>query len=298
MTGVHRPGIVAIGGAVALIAALVLGSWWAGLAAPAAVVPGWRVMVPGSAFGFVCIGLGLAIVGAGYDTAARWLLPVLAGLAALIPDRDPRRVRQRRAMGRRALARRRLPARQRGRRPPVAGHRVVVRVPGRQPGGAASGGSGLGRRAAALRRHHVGHELAGRPRPLVRRLAPGRRAGIPWHGGADRGPAGGQQCRCAGGFGADAGPAARRPPQPGDRAGPDRRRVRAAAAARAAARRARAASRSRARGGGGGDHLRDDPGRPRLAPAGPPRNLPDASRAAARRPGTSRRRAHRSARRR
>ena len=85
MAGVHRPGIVAIGGAVALIAALVLGSWWAGLAAPAAVVPGWRVMVPGSAFGFVCIGLGLAIVGAGHDAAARWWLPVLAGLAAVIP---------------------------------------------------------------------------------------------------------------------------------------------------------------------------------------------------------------------
>ena len=236
MAGVHRPGIVAIGGPVALIAALVLGSWWAGLAAPAAVVPGWRVMVPGSAFGFVCIGLGLAIVGAGYDAAARWWLPVLAGLAAVIPIATLGEYATGERWGRRAVARRRLPARQRGRRPPVAGHRAVVRVPGHQPGGAASAGPRLGKRAAARRRHHVGHELAGGPRPLVRCLPPGRRAGVPWDGGADRDPAGGQQCRGAGLVGACAGPVARRAPRPRARAGPDCRRLRAAAAARAVAR--------------------------------------------------------------
>jgi signal transduction histidine kinase len=53
------PPVLATGGLVAALAAVVLGSWVWGTPAPAAVVPGWRVMVPSTAFGFVFIGLGL-----------------------------------------------------------------------------------------------------------------------------------------------------------------------------------------------------------------------------------------------
>ena len=230
---------------------------------PRPSVPGWRVMVPGTAFGFVCIGLGLALVGAGHDAAARWWLPVLAGLAAADPDRDPRRVRHRRAMGRRALARRRLPARRRRRRSAVAGHRACRSCSWpsawRRCRRAGQVWEGVLRLGAGTT---LGHELVGRPRPLVRCLAPGRRAGIPRHGGADRGPAGGQQRRCAGRFGARAGPAARRPPRPGDRAGPaswSRSRCRCCSGS-CAPLLARHLDRGLAVAAVV-DHLRDDPGR-------------------------------------
>ena len=175
-TGVPRPGIVVTGGAVALIAALVLGGWWAGLAAPASVVPGWRVMVPGTAFGFVCVGLGLMVFASGYDAAGRWLLPALAAAAAILPIATLGEYATGERWGLETWLGVDFPngGAYAGRQSPVTALSFVFLTVSLAalPWAAAS----LGRRAAARRRDDAGDELAGRAGPLVRRLAAGRRA--------------------------------------------------------------------------------------------------------------------------
>ena len=47
------------GAVTVIVGVLVLIGWSVGSTAPASVIGGWRVMVPSTAFGFVCIGLGL-----------------------------------------------------------------------------------------------------------------------------------------------------------------------------------------------------------------------------------------------
>jgi signal transduction histidine kinase/CheY-like chemotaxis protein len=82
--GVRRPAIVATGAGVAMVAALVLGSWWAGFATAPAVVPGWRVMVPGTAFSFLCVGAALMVFASGRGVA-RVFVPALAAAAITLP---------------------------------------------------------------------------------------------------------------------------------------------------------------------------------------------------------------------
>jgi signal transduction histidine kinase len=78
---VVRVPVLAAGGLVAAVAAAVLVSWAWGDYTPAAVVPGWRVMVPGTAFGFLWLGLGLAAVASGRHRLA----PIAAVAAAVLP---------------------------------------------------------------------------------------------------------------------------------------------------------------------------------------------------------------------
>jgi signal transduction histidine kinase len=78
---VVRLPVLTTGGVVATVAAAVLGSWAWGDLTPAAVVPGWRVMVPGTAFGFLCLGVGLAAFASG----RRRMPLVAAGAAAVLP---------------------------------------------------------------------------------------------------------------------------------------------------------------------------------------------------------------------
>jgi signal transduction histidine kinase len=76
-----RVPVLATGGLVAAVAAAVLVGWAWGDLTPAAVVPGWRVMVPGTAFGFLSLGVGLAAFASGQ----RWLPPIAAALAVVLP---------------------------------------------------------------------------------------------------------------------------------------------------------------------------------------------------------------------
>ncbi len=78
---VVRVPVLTAGGLVAAVAATVLGGWAWGDLTPAAVVPGWRVMVPGTAFGFLCIGLGLVAFASGRLR----LLLIAAGAAVALP---------------------------------------------------------------------------------------------------------------------------------------------------------------------------------------------------------------------
>lgn len=80
-----RPTIAATGALIALIASAVLVSWVMGDAGPAALVPGWRVMVPGTAFVFTCLGLGLLTHAAGGERLSRYGPALFAALAAVIP---------------------------------------------------------------------------------------------------------------------------------------------------------------------------------------------------------------------
>jgi signal transduction histidine kinase/ActR/RegA family two-component response regulator len=70
--------VLATGGLIAALAAVVLGGWVWGTPAPSAV-PGWRVMVPSTAFGFVCLGLGLMAFASGHQR-----LPIAAACAAAV----------------------------------------------------------------------------------------------------------------------------------------------------------------------------------------------------------------------
>ena len=71
--------VLATGGFVAAVAAVVLGSWVWGTPAPAAIVPGWRVMVPSTAVGFLFLGLGLMAFASGHQR-----LPIAAACAAAV----------------------------------------------------------------------------------------------------------------------------------------------------------------------------------------------------------------------
>ena len=79
-----RRGTAAVGTLVAALAAAVLATWAGGDTALASLVPGWRVMVPSTAFGFICIGLGIAGFGSGLRLG-RVSPPLLAALAAVLP---------------------------------------------------------------------------------------------------------------------------------------------------------------------------------------------------------------------
>ncbi|MGD9902036.1 MAG: ATP-binding protein [Vicinamibacterales bacterium] len=79
-----RPALLLAGGAVAAVGAAVLGTWAEGETALAALVRGWRVMVPSTAFGFVCIGLGIA----GFAIDRPWsrrAAPIAAAAAVVLP---------------------------------------------------------------------------------------------------------------------------------------------------------------------------------------------------------------------
>jgi signal transduction histidine kinase/ActR/RegA family two-component response regulator len=80
-----RLAIAAVGGCVALVAAAVLVAWASGDRAAAAWAEGWRVMVPGTAFVFVCVGFGLVAHAIAAPPAMRVLVPALALAAAWLP---------------------------------------------------------------------------------------------------------------------------------------------------------------------------------------------------------------------
>ncbi len=75
------------GSATAIAGLLVLIGWDLGATRAASVVTGWRLMVPSTAFGFVCVGVGLALASVrGADHRGRRLaVRVLAGLALVLP---------------------------------------------------------------------------------------------------------------------------------------------------------------------------------------------------------------------
>ena len=75
----------AVGGCVALVAAAILVAWASGDTTAAAWVTGWRVMVPSTAFVFVCVGLGVVTHGIGSPAMARRVVPLLALAAAWLP---------------------------------------------------------------------------------------------------------------------------------------------------------------------------------------------------------------------
>ncbi len=75
----------AVGGCVALVAAAILVAWASGDTTAAAWVTGWRVMVPSTAFVFVCVGLGVVTHGIGSPAMARRAVPLLALAAAWLP---------------------------------------------------------------------------------------------------------------------------------------------------------------------------------------------------------------------
>lgn len=80
-----RPVTAATGALIALVGGGVLTAWAAGDAGPAALMPGWRVMVPGTAFTFACLGLGLVAHAVGGERIARYGPPLLAAAAAMVP---------------------------------------------------------------------------------------------------------------------------------------------------------------------------------------------------------------------
>jgi signal transduction histidine kinase len=64
---------------------VVLAGWAVGNTTAASIVPGWRQMVPSSAFGFVCVGLALAVASAANPLPISSVVIVrLAGVAAAI----------------------------------------------------------------------------------------------------------------------------------------------------------------------------------------------------------------------
>ncbi len=79
---VPRPVTFAVGCCVALTGAAVWISWLVGIPGAGSLVEGSRVMVPATAFGFACVGVGLALFGVG---APPWCLPALAALAVVVP---------------------------------------------------------------------------------------------------------------------------------------------------------------------------------------------------------------------
>jgi signal transduction histidine kinase/CheY-like chemotaxis protein len=81
LAAVRRPTPLVLGAGVAVLALVVWVSWLAGSAAAAAVVPGWRVMVPATAFTFMAVGLGLAA----FAAEQRGLGLALAAAAAVLP---------------------------------------------------------------------------------------------------------------------------------------------------------------------------------------------------------------------
>ena len=64
---------------IAACGALVLMGWVADLTAAKSLLPGWRVMVPSTAFAFLCLGTALAVAGAG-----RWPRWVRAGVVVTL----------------------------------------------------------------------------------------------------------------------------------------------------------------------------------------------------------------------
>ncbi|MGE0363969.1 MAG: ATP-binding protein [Vicinamibacterales bacterium] len=77
-----RRGVMAVGVSVAAVAGVVLAAWLGGDHRVAALVRGWRVMVPGTAFSFLCIGTG--IVAAAVGGRGGRGVAVAAALAALL----------------------------------------------------------------------------------------------------------------------------------------------------------------------------------------------------------------------
>jgi signal transduction histidine kinase/CheY-like chemotaxis protein len=76
-----------VGIATAIGASIVLAGWTAGSTSAARLVTGWRVMVPSSAFGFLCAGLALAVassVGVERRSGA-WVVRVLALATVALP---------------------------------------------------------------------------------------------------------------------------------------------------------------------------------------------------------------------
>jgi signal transduction histidine kinase len=73
--------------ATAIAGALVLVGWALGSTAAASLVAGWRVMVPSSAFGFVCAGAGLALASAfgPEHRSSRVVVRFLAGIGLVLP---------------------------------------------------------------------------------------------------------------------------------------------------------------------------------------------------------------------
>lgn len=79
-----RPALAVVGALVAAAGAAVLGTWAGGETAFAALVRGWRVMVPSTAFGFVCVGLGIAAFALDGPRSRR-APPMLGLLAVVLP---------------------------------------------------------------------------------------------------------------------------------------------------------------------------------------------------------------------
>jgi signal transduction histidine kinase len=70
---------------VALSAAVVLGAWIAGTSAIPRLVAGWRVMVPSTAFSFVCAGAALALLAGPRTPARRLLAGALTAASTVLP---------------------------------------------------------------------------------------------------------------------------------------------------------------------------------------------------------------------
>jgi signal transduction histidine kinase len=84
---VSGPLTLLAGVATAIAGLLVLAGWAIGSTQLASLVAGWRLMVPSTAFGFVCVGLGLALataLGAAHR-GGRMAVRVLAGLSLVLP---------------------------------------------------------------------------------------------------------------------------------------------------------------------------------------------------------------------
>ena len=81
LVAVPRPMTLALGAVVAVVALVVWVSWMAGSSVPAALVPGWRAMVPATAFSFVAVGLALAAFGGGVPA----LTGVFAAVSGVLP---------------------------------------------------------------------------------------------------------------------------------------------------------------------------------------------------------------------
>ena len=75
----------AVGGCVALVAAAILVAWASGDRVATAWADGWRVMVPATAFTFVCVGFGLVAHGIAAPPTLRLTVSVLALAAAWLP---------------------------------------------------------------------------------------------------------------------------------------------------------------------------------------------------------------------
>jgi signal transduction histidine kinase len=75
------------GAVTVLVGALVLASWAFDSTAAASLIGGWRVMVPSTAFGFVCIGLGLTAASRLHanDRAGALIVRSLAFAASVLP---------------------------------------------------------------------------------------------------------------------------------------------------------------------------------------------------------------------